>query len=79
MKTKNQTTFYFEYKIDTAEYIYNANGEPMKYQDVSTQIFKCWIRSSSRLSAREILVEKLVDVGIPFGCIWINNAVKEVK
>ena len=68
MKTKNQTTFYFEYKIDTSG---NSNG--MQFPDVGTQVLSCFIEAGMRFEAREILVAKLVDLGIPTSCIWIKE------
>ena len=64
----NKKPFHFEYKIDTSG---NSNG--MQFQDVGTQILSCFKDAGFRFEAREILVEKLVDLGIPTWCIWIKE------
>ena len=60
--------FHFEYKIDTS-----GNYIGMEFQDVGSQILSCFIDARIRFEAREILVTKLVDLGIPLTCIWIKE------
>ena len=63
-----EDTHYFEYKIDTS-----GNSIGMQFKDVGTEILGCWITAGSRFFAREILVSKLVNLGIPKYCIWIEE------
>lgn len=64
----NIKSFHFEYKIDTS-----GNSNNLQFQDIGTQILNCFIDARVRFEAREILVAKLVDLGIPVYCIWIKE------
>lgn len=66
--TENLMPFHFQYKIDTS-----GNSNNMQFKDVGTQTLSCFIEARLRFEAREILVSKLVDLGIPTFCIWIKE------
>ena len=68
MKKINKKPFHFEYRIDTS-----GNSNNKQFPDVNTQTLSCFIDADFRFEAREILVEKLVDLGIPTWCIWIKE------